>query len=311
MATTSQSSAAPSSNTQNEPKSQDQTEQPENVAILVIATGQTDPGVELGADMKVVRIKAGSPADGKLHPGDKIIKVDKDAVASVDQFQAAVRRYLPTVKVYFERGLQTAQDDVLPPSREKNLQRRAGYDYKLVRLDFQKGCKFGLGIKHFQNKVFVSRVDDGSISAKTLILGDRIVDVNGDPVSDKDVARTMLVKSLAKNKTVSLLIERPVSEAARNEMKAAMNASQLQPPSVAHPSDVREIVKKQLARPIAQKATKSALKKSGGMKKSAGKVKISDQARDIAIRDDNEGKQLQHVKKDDEPKSASGAPKKP
>lgn len=39
-------------------------------------------------------------------------------------------------------------------------------------------------------------------------------------------------------------------------MKAAMNASQLQPPSVAHPSDVREIVKKQLARPIAQKATK-------------------------------------------------------
>lgn len=70
----------------------------------------------------------------------------------------------------------------------------------------------GLGIKHFQNKVptphmplvraarfqvFVSRVDDGSISAKTLILGDRIVDVNGDPVSDKDVARTMLVKSLA------------------------------------------------------------------------------------------------------------------
>ncbi|KAH7726296.1 PDZ domain-containing protein [Aphelenchoides avenae] len=115
-------------------------------------------------------------------------------------------------------------DDEIPANREKNVRRRPGYSYKLVRLDFHKGCKVGLGLKQLQNKVFVSRADDGSISAKALIAGDRIVDVNGEPVSDKDVARTMLVKSLAKTKTVSLLIERLVSEAARKEMNFALNA---------------------------------------------------------------------------------------
>lgn len=73
MATTSQSSALSSSAApQSETKSQDQTEVPDNIAVLVVATAQTDTGVELGADMKVVRIKPGSPADGKLHPGDKV-----------------------------------------------------------------------------------------------------------------------------------------------------------------------------------------------------------------------------------------------
>ncbi|KAH7720866.1 PDZ domain-containing protein [Aphelenchoides avenae] len=115
-------------------------------------------------------------------------------------------------------------DEGIPPNREKNVQRRPGYGYHLVRLDFHKGCKVGLGIKQLQNKVFVSRIDDGSICSKALIAGDRIIDVNGEPVSDKDVARTMLVKSLAKTKTVSLLIERLVSEAARKEMNFAINA---------------------------------------------------------------------------------------
>lgn len=55
----------------------------------------------------------------------------------------------------------------------------------------------GVKQKNTRIQVFVSRVDDGSLSAKTLKMGDRIVDINGDPVSDKDVARTLLVKSLA------------------------------------------------------------------------------------------------------------------
>jgi hypothetical protein len=49
----------------------------------------------------------------------------------------------------------------LPPEREKNLTRRDGYTYQLCQIDYQRGCKFGLGIKHFQNKVLVSRIDEG------------------------------------------------------------------------------------------------------------------------------------------------------
>ena len=42
-----------------------------------------------------------------------------------------------------------------------------------------------------KDKVFA-----GSLSAKSLIAGDRIIDINGVPVSDKDVARDLLLKSL-------------------------------------------------------------------------------------------------------------------
>lgn len=43
--------------------------------------------------------------------------------------------------------------NALPPNREKNLNRRPGFEYMILRLDFEKGSKFGLGIKHYQNKV--------------------------------------------------------------------------------------------------------------------------------------------------------------
>jgi C-terminal processing protease CtpA/Prc len=63
------------------------------------------------------------------------------------------------------------------------------------------------------------------------VLGDRVVDVNGAPVSDKEVARTMLLKSLQKYHTVSLLIERAESQEAKDVVMNALHASEMQPPS--------------------------------------------------------------------------------
>lgn len=40
------------------------------------------------------------------------------------------------------------------------------------------------------------QVDGGSLSALHLKVLDHIIDINGTPVSDKDVARDLLVKSL-------------------------------------------------------------------------------------------------------------------
>lgn len=83
------------------------------------------------------------------------------------------------------------------------------------------------------------------MSAKCLVGGDRIVDVNGTPVTDKDVARTMLLKALQKDKTVSLLIERAISEDAKEKIMFAMNQSEMQPPSVAMASDILGIINRQ------------------------------------------------------------------
>lgn len=68
---------------------------------------------------------------------------------------------------------------------------------QLVKITWKPGGpKLGLGIKHYQNRVLVSRCDPKSIAAKYLEVGDHLIDIDGKPVTDKDVCRQMLVKGL-------------------------------------------------------------------------------------------------------------------
>lgn len=61
------------------------------------------------------------------------------------------------------RYFQTTQDNI-PEQYESLFKRREGFTYHYVQINYVKGCKFGLGIKHFQNNVIVSRIDPGFIS---------------------------------------------------------------------------------------------------------------------------------------------------
>uniref|UniRef100_A0A1I7Z343 PDZ domain-containing protein n=1 Tax=Steinernema glaseri TaxID=37863 RepID=A0A1I7Z343_9BILA len=258
--------------------------------------GEEQLGVTTTATLVVTGIIPGTSAEEKLLLGDKISHINDEPVASPEQLAEVVKKFAPALKVTVVRGL-TSSEKELPPEREKNVQRREGFNYMLLKIDYVKGCKFGLGIKHHQNKVLVSRVDEGSLSAKALVQGDRIIDINGDPVSDKDVARTLLLKSLQKTHTVDMVVERAVTEEAKRLVSNALLASQMQPPSVALASDVRDII----ARHVAQRKKDSVDKKEGIMKRAAGSksrgaVKIIDGQKDMMIGTDNEGKELKKVR---------------
>lgn len=74
---------------------------------------------------------------------------------------------------------QTANDNI-PEQCEKLFKRQEGFTYHHVQINYLKGCKFGLGIKHFQNNVLVSRIDPGRVfykshlpAGKTSVSGDR------------------------------------------------------------------------------------------------------------------------------------------
>ncbi|KAK5965070.1 hypothetical protein GCK32_016975, partial [Trichostrongylus colubriformis] len=103
---------------------------------------------------------------------------------------------------------------VVPADRSRNFRVRAGFAYFLVTINFYEGVKIGLFVKHYRNQVIVSRVDDASLAAESLRVLDRIVDVNGAPVSDKDVCRTLIVRALEREGAVNMIIERPVDPAA-------------------------------------------------------------------------------------------------
>ncbi|VDL83531.1 unnamed protein product [Nippostrongylus brasiliensis] len=107
---------------------------------------------------------------------------------------------------------------VLPEDRARNMTAKTGFSYFLVTMNFYEGAKVGLYLKHFRNQVIVSRTEEASLAGESLQMLDRIVDVDGIPVSDKDVCKTLIVRALHATGSVSMLVERPVDEAAKDLM---------------------------------------------------------------------------------------------
>uniref|UniRef100_A0A915PLD1 PDZ domain-containing protein n=1 Tax=Setaria digitata TaxID=48799 RepID=A0A915PLD1_9BILA len=222
----------------------------------------------------------GMRVDETLH----VIDIGDRVVQTVDEARVAIEAAGVVVRIVFDRGLQSTVQDNIPEQYENLFKRREGFTYHYVQINYVKGCKFGLGIKHFQDNVIVSRIDPGSMVAQSLQEKDHIIDINGIKVTDKEVA-----KSLLKKNSVSMCIERPVSAKAKNWVDDAMNASRMQPPSIAMASDVREIAARQQQKMMATIGSKKVklstiqLLKPGIMRKASSKGAGSDRARIVKI----------------------------
>ncbi|VDP09924.1 unnamed protein product [Heligmosomoides polygyrus] len=220
-----------------------------------------------------------------LQIGDQIIKVNGQPISDQNNFFKALRFAPPLARLtIIRRVVQHSSTSIIPPSfreyidprfsrfslacsrdqkkaeelesrmripesRAKLIQRRDGYMYFMMKLVWvPHGPKLGLGIKHYQNRVLVSRSDPGSLSSTQLAVGDHIIDIDGVPVTDKDVARDLLIKALQEKKEVSSVIERPETMEAKHWTQQALATQINQPPSVQMNSDVRAIAARERAR---------------------------------------------------------------
>ncbi|XGW06792.1 hypothetical protein V3C99_016816, partial [Haemonchus contortus] len=138
----------------------------------------------------------------------------------------------------------SSEGPLIAPERERNFIVKEGYDYFLAQIVLTPGLKFGLGLKHHRNRVIVSKVEDGSMVANILKVMDHICDVSSKPVTDKDVCKRLIVKALKESGEVDMIIERPTEPDAIAEMETALNASQMQEPSMALAPDVKDILRR-------------------------------------------------------------------
>ncbi|KHJ95712.1 PDZ/DHR/GLGF domain protein, partial [Oesophagostomum dentatum] len=216
-----------------------------------------EEGEPLGATpndkLIITKVQNGTIAEGKLRIGDQIIKVNGQPISDQNNFFKALRFAPPVAKLTIIRDQKKAEELEarvrIPEARAKLIQRRDGYVYFLAKLVWQpSGPKLGLGIKHFQNRVLVSRCDVGSLSATQLAVGDHIIDIDGVPVTDKDVARDLLIKALQEKREVTSVVERPDTMEAKHWTQQALVTQVCQPPSVQMNSDVRAIAARERAR---------------------------------------------------------------
>uniref|UniRef100_A0A915PUZ2 PDZ domain-containing protein n=1 Tax=Setaria digitata TaxID=48799 RepID=A0A915PUZ2_9BILA len=264
-----------------------------------------EEGEPLGAvpneKLLIVKVQPGTLADGKLKVGDQILKVNDTIVRDADHFYQLLRFAPPVASILLVRDAKKAAELEakvhIPQERAKFIIRRDGYTYFLSRIEWKPGGpKLGLGIKHYQNRVLVSRTDQNSLASQQLLVGDHIIDIDGRPVTDKDVCRELLLKSLQTQRSVTMVIERPETMEARHWVQSALTASAAQAPSVAMNSDVREIAARERL-----KLKKMPLPKKSCMRKTTAPGKPitinENRATEFIIASDNEGKNLRHVRR--------------
>uniref|UniRef100_A0A0N4Z4U3 PDZ domain-containing protein n=1 Tax=Parastrongyloides trichosuri TaxID=131310 RepID=A0A0N4Z4U3_PARTI len=274
---------------------------PVSELVVSIPMEEGDPlGATPNERLIIVKIQPGTLAEGNLHIGDHIIALNGTKLKDHNHFYHLLRFAPPMANITVIRDDKKSQDMLakitIPHERERNIMRREGYIYQLAILNLEMGRKLGLGIRHFQNRVLVSKTDPGSIAHDQLKVGDHICDVEGMPVTDKDVCRKLLIAQLQENRKVTLVIERPDCAEAKEWARKALETPVLEPPSVRMNDDVKAIAMRERAKiksyTIPQKKLLTRTPSSNSRC-----ISFEENVVEHQIISDNEGRQLRRVRK--------------
>ncbi|VIO90037.1 PDZ domain containing protein [Brugia malayi] len=201
------------------------------------------PGISYTKDLTVTFVQRSGALEDRINVGDKILAVNDCSVSDRNAFDRIQRKQhitRITVNRDKKRGEKIKQEQYVD---DKRIIKREGFLYLKVKMTQHRiGTRVGLlsrGLvaqwttrrstepkivgstpaeqvkSNKEGHVYVTRVLNGSLSAECLIVGDRILQVNGTIINDKEMAKKIIVQGLLKG-NISILVERPDSSKARN-----------------------------------------------------------------------------------------------
>ncbi|KAL3990845.1 hypothetical protein ACH3XW_33465 [Acanthocheilonema viteae] len=155
-------------------------------------------GVRPDENLLISRIMDKSHAQGKFELGDVIKKLNGIPIKDRNQFFKLFEDATAGGRIIVERSAERElelEKRLLPPNIEKIIKRHAGYDYIIVnvRYDSSAGRPFGLNIANVTaHKIIIYDVTENTVAGDYLKIYDHIIAINGNPVSDVNVAKKMI-----------------------------------------------------------------------------------------------------------------------
>jgi len=133
--------------------------------------------------------------------------VNGKAPTTAEAAHKMVAKALPTLKLTVGR---IAYKEIIPCERASKVQlkRQSGYSYFVSKIQRVGSVHLGLGIKTFHGKTTVNRTDEDSLAAYIYLVGDVILDINGEKVNDVNMLREKMIHSMKSVGYFTTVIER-------------------------------------------------------------------------------------------------------
>uniref|UniRef100_A0A914P8S9 PDZ domain-containing protein n=1 Tax=Panagrolaimus davidi TaxID=227884 RepID=A0A914P8S9_9BILA len=221
-------------------------------------------GLIVSKSLLVIQIYS-SAFNGKLTNGDFITKINGTPVTTKAQ-----------IYEFLEKGLKSHEKFTFTVKRPKWLiatmtvpkgyDLAPGYEYFTGLLVLYPNSTVGLNVKAFCSRVYVVRVEGDSIAVNTCLVGDCIVDVDGDPITTVNDCSEKIVKGLKQKKYVMLTIERAATPMTIRAVRCALFAEKTMPIDPRLATDTQKIGEQEAGRIKAGKvpaAPKGILKSQG------------------------------------------------
>ncbi len=258
-------------------------------------------GIYVDDQLVVTRVMSYSLTDGLLQLGDVVKAVNGKPVKDKEQLYQYLRRAFPMLQLNVIRDSSRKaqlESSLLPVDLEKLVRRRAGFEYLLVEVDWpaEQQRALGLALENRLNRVVVTDLKQGSVCADKFRVYDRLLTINHSPISDKDVAKQLIISCNGKWRSA---VERPVTAAAVAEMKESAASATATTVVGVLPTDVQVIAdaqrdlqkQQQLSGTAAPQPILRRTPSTGNLK-----IKIDKQHQEVPIPSDvDPNKNLRHV----------------
>uniref|UniRef100_A0A1I8A5I3 PDZ domain-containing protein n=1 Tax=Steinernema glaseri TaxID=37863 RepID=A0A1I8A5I3_9BILA len=220
----------------------------ETVDVTVEGKKNEQIGIRVNNNLVVVKVERDSPSHGHLRFGDVILAVNGQKIDRKLFIDVVKKLTLNVYKMVVKITRPIIQQE-MPLSRlPREYDPLPGYKYHVGVMFMITGCKLALPVKSYNNKVYVTRLTEDTLSALTLNIGDAVLDVDNQPVTSVHEASEGLIKQMKAKGFATMVIEQAVDPAAKAYVRAALLAEKTQDLDLPLAPDVVEITKKESVR---------------------------------------------------------------